>query len=362
MNIVQLIASLSSGGAERFTVDLSNELSKDNDVSLLTFRDFKTPDFYRPQLSSHIRQVIYRGNFTLKSKIWQLFVVTYYLIKIKPDVIHTHGIAISYAVIYALLRRNVKVYYTVHNLAEHDTNKGLSANVRKILLKRLIHPITISEMCRKSFVNFYGYDSYCTIENGCREVSLSDNIEDVRKEVRSYCPSEDTIVYICVARVMREKNHAMLIEAFNYMVGRGDDIVLLIIGSYDQNTDLKKSLDASIKTSRIHFLGTRANVPDYLACSDYFCLASLWEGMPISILEAGKSGCYPICTPVGGVVDIIKNEKWGMLSKSTYVDDFVEAVDKANKDRVDRKELMLLYKTRFSIEKCAADYLKIYLK
>ena len=186
MKIVQLIASLSSGGAERFTVDLSNELSKDNEVYLLTFRDLPNTDFYRSQLSKCVRQVIYRGNFIFLNKIRQLYVVTNNLIKIKPDVIHTHGVAISYAVIYKLLVRKVKVYYTVHNLAEYDTNKGLSFYLRKILLKHLIHPVTISESCRRSFINYYSYDSFSTIENGCRELLLSNKIDEVRKEVRSY--------------------------------------------------------------------------------------------------------------------------------------------------------------------------------
>ena len=41
MKILQIIFSLSSGGAERFVVDLSNELSKTNDVTLLTLKDDK---------------------------------------------------------------------------------------------------------------------------------------------------------------------------------------------------------------------------------------------------------------------------------------------------------------------------------
>lgn len=362
MKIVQLIASLSSGGAERFTVDLSNELSKDNEVYLLTFRDYPDADFYRSQLLDHVKQVRYRGNFTFISKIKQLFVVTYYLLKIKPDVIHTHDIAISYAVIYKLLVRRVKVYYTVHSLAKFDTNKGFSFFVRKILLKSLIHPVTISERCRRSFFDYYGYDSFCTIENGCRDLLLSDKIDEVRKEIRSYCPSKNTKVYVCVARVMQAKNHAMLIEVFNRMVSRGDDVVLLLIGRYDQNSDLKKSLDASVKTDRIHFLGTRTNIPDYLAISDYFCLSSLWEGLPISIIEAGLSGCYPICTPVGGIVDVIKNEKWGMLSKDLSADEFIKAIDRAKSIAIERSELVKMYKERFSMVRCAKEYMQMYMR
>ncbi len=362
MKIVQLLAALPAGGAERFAVDLSNELSEKNDVYVLTFRDYPNTDFYRPQLSPKVRQVIYRGTFSLLNKVWQLFVVTYYLLKIKPEVIHTHTIGISYAVIYAYLNKKVKVFYTVHNLAAYDTEKGISAKLRRYMFKSRFRAVTISKECEISFLDFYGFNSFATIENGCRDIKTSGKLEDVKREVRSMCPSANTKVYICVARIMEVKNHIMLIDVFNRLAEKGEDVVLLLIGKYDEGSELKMKLDASIRTDRIHFLGTRTNIPDYLACSDYFCLASLWEGLPISILEAGLSGCYPICTPVGGVVDVIKNEHWGILSDEISSDSFINAIAEARCVEKDRDAISALYKSRYTMARCAKDYEAAYKK
>lgn len=354
------MASLSAGGAERFAVDLSNELSRNNDVYMVTFRDYPNADFYRPQLSSKIRQIIYRGKFSILSKLWQLFVVTYFLWRIKPEIIHTHTIAISYAVLYSLINNKVKVFYTVHSIAAKDTEKGISTKMRKYLLKGRFRAVTISKECERSFVDFYGYKSYATIENGCRDLVLSNQIEVVKREIRELCPTAQTKVYICVARIMEVKNHIMLIEVFNRLAERGDDFILLLIGKYDEGSELKKRLDTVIRTERIHFMGPRTNIPDYLECSDYFCLASLWEGMPISILEAGLSGCYPICTPVGGVVDVIKDNKWGCLSDEISIDSFIKAIDRARNFSIDRDSLSELYKSRYTMARCAKEYFAVY--
>ena len=342
-------------------VDLSNELSRNNDVYVITFRDYPNADFYRPQLSSKIHQIIYHGNFSILNKIWQLFVVTYYLLKIKPDIVHTHTIGISYAVLYSFVVRDVKFLYTVHNLAAFDTEKGLPAKLRKYLFKKRFRAVTISNECERSFVDYYGYHSYTLIENGCRDLVLS-KLNEVKSEVRDLCPTEQTIVYVCVARIMEVKNHIMLIDVFNRLAERGDDFVLLLIGYYDEGSELKSRLDAAIKTDRVHFLGTRTNVPDYLSCSDYFCLASLWEGLPISILEAGLSGCYPICTPVGGVVDVIKDENWGCLSDEVSIDSFIRAIDRARGVRKDRDSLSKLYKSKYTMARCANEYIEAYKK
>ena len=62
MKILQIIFSLSPGGAERFVVDLSNELSKNNDVILLTLKDFtKNPEgnfLGCPVLCSNINSLV----------------------------------------------------------------------------------------------------------------------------------------------------------------------------------------------------------------------------------------------------------------------------------------------------------------
>ena len=47
---------------------------------------------------------------------------------------------------------------------------------------------------------------------------------------------------------------------------------------------------------------------------DAYALCSSYEGMPISLIEAIGVGCIPVCTPVGGIVDVVHNGENGFLS------------------------------------------------
>lgn len=361
MRIVQLIDSLRPGGAERFVVDLSNQLAENNEVYVMTFRNRGANcDFYRNQLSPKVKQITYYSKSTVWAKIWQLFFVLKEMLRIRPDIIHTHLVAFNYAILPFFLIPRVKVFYTIHNVADKDTEMGIVATTRKVLLRNRFCGITISPYCEKTFQSFYGYSSFAMIENGCRPLTLSADIDNARQEIQGYKHTDRTKVFVCVARIMEAKNHILLIDSFNRITKEGYDVELLLIGSWDYDLALKEKLDEAIQCDRIHFLGVRENVPDYLALCDFFCLSSLWEGLPISILEAGMSGCYPISTPVGGVPDVLKDDNWGLLSTNLSVDCYCEALKKALNTNVDREALARLYNSHYTMKTCADKYLRQY--
>ena len=59
---------------------------------------------------------------------------------------------------------------------------------------------------------------------------------------------------------------------------------------------------------------------------------------------------------------IIKNEKWGILSKGLTAKDFIEAIDRARILKIDKTKLISLYKSRYAMEKCAKEYVKLYIR
>ena len=73
------------------------------------------------------------------------------------------------------------------------------------------------------------------------------------------------------------------------------------------------------KPPNVYFLGKVTNVSDYLLCADAFVLTSIFEGLPISLLEALSAGVIPVCTPVGGIINIV-TKNIGFLSEDVSKD------------------------------------------
>lgn len=362
MRIIQLIFTLSSGGAEKFVVNLSNQLAKmGHEVILMQLRndgDDAEINFNLPFLSPQVRYV--NIGLTKGYKFTKAYKVMKEIKKMSPDIVHSHLNVLPYYYPLTLLPGKTRFIHTLHNVANKETRIKWQQNINRIVYKtRLITPVTISEECQKSFMELYGLSSPPCIDNGCPPISSTDKIENVRKEIGNLKYTPDTKVFIHIARFNEAKNQIMLIETFNRLIEDGIDAELLIIGAGFETDAAKDLREKACK--RIHILGTRTNIGDYLLNSDYFILSSLWEGLPISLIEALSARMTTICTPAGGIPNVIKDGYNGFLSPDFSQEAFLETIHRALRTTLDANAIYKSYLDAFSMEKCASEYEKLYM-
>ncbi len=359
MRILQVITGLNHGGAQRFVVGLSNELLKaGHEVTVVSlYRGDNGTEFNKQFLNNEVR---YHGIKISGLSIFAILKrVNKYLQKEKPDIIHCHLAVLQYIVPTILFSR-ARVFHTLHSLAQYaDGGGGWHARLYRFLYKTsLVVPITVSDECHKSFEQYYHMACDIMISNGCERPQITTAYTSVQEEVNYYKASSDTKVFIHVARFHEAKNQRLLIDAFNALYDRGTDYVLLIVGSGFDSSEAE-SLTRSA-CNKIHFLGPRNNVGDYLACSDAFCLTSIYEGLPISLLEAMSMNVVPICTPVGGIVNVIEDGKNGYLARDLSVESFVEAVLRFFSTGEDIRNIAEIYRNHYSMESCAREYVEVF--
>lgn len=367
MRILELNRWLIPGGGERFIVDLSNELAKieGNEICLCTYirDDINNGDFYKSEISPAVTYKNLNGRLGKFNQVLNIFRVLFFILKWKPDVVHCHLQAFNMSVLPCLLLRKIKFVNTLHNVAEKNIKPGLDKKLKNFLYRHGMQAVTISPICYRSFSDYMGFNNTVMIDNGCRDIQKTEHFNDVCNEVQSYKKTANTKIFINVARFSPQKNHPLLIEAFNRIAAKGYDVVLLVIGSYENDPKEFEDIKALVKTDRIHLLGHKNNVPDYLYNCDAFTLSSKWEGAPISLLEAAFAGCYPVCTPAGGCVDDICSEEWGLLSEDFSVEKYEEALIKfLEKENISRESVSTLYKSKFSMGACAQKYMDVFKK
>lgn len=362
MKIFEIIPQLSSGGAERFTIDLCNELSTKHEVTLIVLHSVEKFGFYADELASNVRLVSMdkRMGFdmSLLFRLWRL------IKKEKPDVVHTHLNGIVYISLSAAINRRVVYCHTVHTTADKGVRLLVCRGVRRLLFKtRLSTPITISEESQRSFLDYYGIDAPL-IDNGRNvpaDLALSASVVD---EFKKYRRTDKTRVLVCLARMYPVKRHTLLAKVTARLYAEGYDFTVLAIGSTSQ-IDIVEEVKG-LKSDNFYILGERKNPLEYLKAADAYALCSSYEGLPISLIEALGVGAVPVCTPVGGIVNLVHDGENGILAAGLEEDDYYNAM-KRFLDLDDEALCAMSKKAKesyapFSMTECAQKYVSLFEK
>lgn len=367
MKIVQFLPDLGIGGGQRFVVDLSNELAKNHQVYLITMFDSEKFEFYH--LLDKKVSVIGLG----KSRGFDFKIIfrLYRTIKnIQPDIIHSHLRAFSYLLPLVPFFKRIKFAFTIHNDAFKECPSPKQRKIRNFFFKKFVKPVTISDESSDSFEKAYPGAVYKQIYNGRERVRKTKDFDKTAEEVNQFKQNDETIVFVNIGRLHPQKNQEMLVSAFGRLVNEDNaNAALIIVGGADHTERTiqieRKLKEAKKNFGRIMLTGDRYNATDFLFLSNFFCLSSVYEGMPIVLIEAMAAGTVPICTPVGGVTEMVSGIAPDLLSKSTDEEDFYQALKNAyNMSAEDyekhRLQSVRNYEEKYSIERCGENHIQLY--
>jgi glycosyltransferase involved in cell wall biosynthesis len=106
---------------------------------------------------------------------------------------------------------------------------------------------------------------------------------------------------LAVGRLSEQKGFADLLEAFAIVHNTHPEAFLAIAGAGELQGELTARLQQLGLTGHASLLGGRSDVPQLLRASDVFVSSSLWEGLPVAVLEAMSAGLPIVATRVGEV-------------------------------------------------------------
>ena len=364
--IVQIVPALGWGGAQVFCIQLCNELAKyaGYQITLISMYEHD-PGKHLPlsMLDSKIKFITLGKKHGIDLSMFTKIYRT--LKEIEPDVVHTHlhaGYYCFYA--YRRLRYPFKKIHTLHNLAKEDAPLHGRKMFKYFFKRNIIHPVAISEEVFKSAEAEYGPSVKTLINNGSNEITRSVAFEETARRINSLKKTPQTKIFLNIARISKQKNQRLLLECMRQLEREETDVTAIILGDCaPANEHIFEELKAN-KPSNVHLLGKVSNVGDYLLNADAFVLTSLFEGLPISLLEALSAGVIPICTPVGGIKNIVSKEI-GFLSHDVSAGSYLQAIKEylqAEPHELEqlRQNGRALYEKEFSMRSCAARYDDLY--
>ena len=221
----------------------------------------------------------------------------------------------------AVLARVPKRFATFHSILFLPRKEGgLDRRNRLMLftLKRMATVFTryiaVSEAVRAALVK-RGIPSHSvvTVPNGVAVADFDGVPDEERRALLAALGVGERRIVVCVGTLRDAKGHRYLIEAAVQLASEFPDLVYLLVGEGEKRAELE-ALTAEHGLERtIRFLGARRDVAALLSLGELFVLPSLWEGLPIALLEAMSMGLPCVATRVAGTVEVLRDGESGIL-------------------------------------------------
>ncbi len=359
MNITIIIPTLSTGGAEQFVVNLANSLSTTHKVTLVTLFESQS-NIVKDRLNRSVE--LFELNSSLEHKFKTAIRLYRILSRLKHDVIHSHLSVPIYLLPYAVLNSDIKYVHTIHNIACYDSPRSFNKIINNIYFKCIkAIPVSITEKVQKSVKSLYNLNSSPIIHNGTPRPTTPKAKDFLMKKIKSIREKYDFI--LChIARLDPQKNHELLFSVLK----ENKNIYVISMGGISDGNRLyaERILSKGAELHNFEYIGVVGNVSDYIHYSDGIIYSSVYEGLPISLIEAMSMGKICISTPAGGISDVV-DESIGILSEDHSILAFSKAVNKFSAQTMEQKSKMSnashqKFKEKYDIEFCMEKYLQIY--
>jgi glycosyltransferase involved in cell wall biosynthesis len=175
---------------------------------------------------------------------------------------------------------------------------------------------------------------------------------------------EGASVVVAVGRLGDAKGYPILLNAMSMLLARLPDATLLIAGEGPLRSRLEGQAEELGLGRRVRFLGARPDVPRILAAGDVFALSSLWEGLPMALLEAMAAGIPCVATGVGGIPEAMRDQEEGLVVPPNDAGALAAALARCLEDRDFASRLAQRARARverdFSARRMAREYASLY--
>ena len=292
IRVLHVLGGLDRGGAETMVMNLYRNIDRET----VQF-DFL---IHTPDKQAYYEEILALGgkiyhfpafngqNLFLLKKLWDNF------FRDHPEYKILHSHVRSYASIYFRVAKKYGVKLIIHS---HSTSngKGISSIVKSVFQYPLRYQADYLVACSSESGKWlYGKKAckkanYIFVPNGI-DVERYCYSKKVALAYREQLNLNEKFVIGHVGRFHEAKNHMFLLHVFTGVCRVRSDAMLLLVGDGMLRGKIEKKVRDLGLDQRVILTGSRGDVPELLQAMDVFVFPSVWEGLPVTVVEAQAAG------------------------------------------------------------------------
>lgn len=234
----------------------------------------------------------------------------------KFDLVHAHGTRACSNSLNAARKLHLPLVYTIHGWSFHQDQSTLVRNLRELSEKYLVHRTTlnvsVSQSNNQDGIKRLGMP-HSTVVNYGVNLTKFDAHKDYPLSREDLGLPKDKVLVGIVVRLTIQKDPLTFLKAAKELREYSDKLHFVVVGGGELEPDCKSYVAQEGLEDVVSFVGFRTDVPAVLSLLDIYCLPSLWEGLPIGVLEAMAMAKAIVATPVDGTKEVIHHNQSGLL-------------------------------------------------
>lgn len=277
------------------------------------------------------------------------------------DVVHTHLTGADVVGRVAGALTGVPVVSTMHNIP-HDYDQQ---KIHRRLLQRLTARTLAARLVMVAPAIGSAYERQWKIPRS-RIVAINNAVPvEPYLAIAEGAPDGLPPTVTTIGRLSAQKAHHILLEAFRLVLQKHPDARLRIVGDGRLEAALRQQAFSNGIAHAVTFEGLRHDIPVVLSETHVFTLSSLWEGLPVTAVEAMAAARPVVLTDVGGCRDLVIPGVEGMLvppgDVSALADALIAMLDNPEQQRLFGRRGRAKVRQEFGIEQYVRGHEQLYL-
>ncbi len=288
IRILHVVTYMGRGGLETMLMNYYRNIDRDKvQFDFLTHRDFEAD--YDQEIKDLGGKIYHLPQLNPFSPSYLKDLDQFFREHREYKIVHSHldcmaGIPLKYA------ERNgvpVRIAHAHNSNQIRDKKYILKIYFKRNIKKYATHLFACSREAGKWM---FATDNFQVLNNAIDARKYVYNA-DVRKKVRDeFGIATNTLVFGHVGRFSAQKNHKFLIEIFKNISDVHPDSILMLVGEGELQQNIREKVQRAGLKNKIIFTGVRSDVSRLLQAMDVFIIPSLFEGLPVVLIEAQAAG------------------------------------------------------------------------
>ena len=338
IKILQLITELDIGGAEKVLLSFIRKLDRDKYNVMVAYMKGEgklVEDFREAGVKVFNLKMRNRADLGAVIRLYRL------LKRENIQLLHTHLIQADICGFLAGKMAGIPIIIsTKHNPDEFRKKFSIPVWLDGIFANHSDRIIAVSYAVKDFLINWekISKDKFTVIHNGIDLEEFNINI-DISKKKRQLGINLSSKVLGSIGRFNEQKGYKFLLKAISEILENVPDVRFIFVGDGPLRRELEKMTRELKVDQNVIFTGIRRDIPEIFSIMDVFIMPSIFEGLPLILLEAMAMGKPVIASRVGGIPEIVRHEVTGILVEPANPSAIANSIVKLLKDPVGAKRI-----------------------